>query len=227
MGWIILLFGGVFMNLKRDTYAIVDLDHLKYNVELAHSEFKRPLMAVIKADAYGHGYKEVASFLKDIDYIEMFAVATLQEAIELRELGINKGILILGAIPTSKEDIDLAIKYDISLTMVSVAYLKLLDHLIDKGQTLKVHIKLDTGMHRIGLMSKEELSTLLKLVDPDKFNVEGIFTHFATADGDDEAYEKQRSLFYEMIGNCKFKYIHCCNSAAMTYHHDENQIWED
>ena len=55
------------MNLKRDTYAIVDLDNLKYNVELAHSEFKRPLMAVIKADAYGHGYKEVASFLKDID----------------------------------------------------------------------------------------------------------------------------------------------------------------
>ena len=52
-------------------------------------------------------------------------------------------------------------------------------------------------------------------------NVEGIFTHFATADGDDVAFEKQRSLFYEMIGNCKFKYIHCCNSAAMTYHHDE------
>ena len=84
------------MNLKRDTYAIVDLDHLKYNVELAHNEFKRPLMAVIKADAYGHGYKEVASFLKDIDYVEMFAVATLPEAIELRELGIDKGILILG-----------------------------------------------------------------------------------------------------------------------------------
>ena len=179
------------MNLKRDTYAIVDLDHLKYNVELAHSEFKRPLMAVIKADAYGHGYKEVASFLKDIDYVEMFAVATLPEAIELRELGIDKGILILGAIPTSKEDIDLAIKYDISLTMVSVDYLKLLDRLIDEGQTLKVHIKLDTGMHRIGLMSKEELSTLLRLVNPDKFNVEGIFTHFATADGDDVVVNKE------------------------------------
>ena len=119
------------------------------------------------------------------------------------------------------KDIDLAIKYDISLTMVSVAYLKLLDHLIDKGQILKVHIKLDTGMHRIGLMSKDELSTLLELIDPNKFDVEGIFTHFATADGDDEAFEKQRNLFYEMIGNCKFKYIHCCNSAAMTYHHDE------
>ena len=120
------------MNLKRDTYAIVNLDHLKYNVELAHEKFKRPLMAVIKADAYGHGYREVASFLKDIDYIEMFAVATLPEAIELRELGIKKGILILGAIPTSKEDIDLAIQYDISLTMVSVDYLKLLDKLVDE-----------------------------------------------------------------------------------------------
>lgn len=72
------------------------------------------------------GIKKLLVFLKDIDYIEMFAVATLQEAIELRELGINKGILILGAIPTSKEDIDLAIKYDISLTMVSVAYLKII-----------------------------------------------------------------------------------------------------
>ena len=109
--------GGVSMNLKRDTYAIIDLDKLKNNVELVYKKFKKPLMAVIKANAYGHGYKEVASFLKDIDYIEMFAVATLPEAIELRELGIKKGILILGAIPTSKEDIDLAIQYDISLTI--------------------------------------------------------------------------------------------------------------
>ena len=209
------------MNLKRDTYAIVDLDKLKYNVELAHNEFKRPLMAVIKADAYGHGYKEVASFLKDIDYIEMFAVATLPEAIELRELGIDKGILILGAIPTSKKDIDLAIKYDISLTMVSIDYLKLLDCLVEPGQTLKIHIKLDTGMHRIGLMTQEELTTLLELINPDKFDVEGIFTHFATADGDNEAFEKQRTLFYQMVGNCKYRYIHCCNSAAMTYHGDD------
>ena len=174
------------MNLKRDTYAIVDLDHLKYNVELAHSEFKRPLMAVIKADAYGHGYKEVASFLKDIDYIEMSAVATLQEAIELRELGINKGILILGAIPTSKEDIDLAIKYDISLTMVSVAYLKLLDHLIDKGQTLKVHIKLDTGMHRIGFneTKPKHCAEIIRSFSK-TLNITGCFTHLCCVDTKD------------------------------------------
>lgn len=209
------------MNLKRDTYAIIDLDKLKNNVELVYKKFKKPLMAVIKANAYGHGYKEVASFLKDIDYIEMFAVATLPEAIELRELGIKKGILILGAIPTSKEDIDLAIQYDISLTMVSVDYLKLLSEIIEPGKTLRVHIKLDTGMHRIGLMSKAELQTLLEMIDPDKFNVEGIFTHFATADGDDAEFKKQYDKFYDMIGNYRFKYIHCCNSAAMYYHEDE------
>lgn len=213
--------GGVSMNLKRDTYAIIDLDKLKNNVELVYKKFKKPLIAVIKANAYGHGYKEVASFLKDIDYIEMFAVATLPEAIELRELGIKKGILILGAIPTSKEDIDLAIQYDIALTMVSVDYLKLLSDIIEPGKTLRVHIKLDTGMHRIGLMTKEELQTLLEMIDPDKFNVEGIFTHFATADGDDEEFKKQYDKFYDMIGNYRFKYIHCCNSAAMYYHEDD------
>ena len=107
------------MSLYRDTYAQINLRNLKENIETTYKKFKRPLMAVIKADAYGHGYQEVASYIKDIDYIEMFAVATLYEAIELRELGIEKGILVLGAVPTTKEEIDLAIKYDISLTMIS------------------------------------------------------------------------------------------------------------
>lgn len=208
------------MSLKRDTYAVVNLNNLKYNVEKVHSEFKRPLIAVIKADAYGHGYKEVANFLKDIDYVKMFAVATLPEAIALRELGIKKGILILGAIPMSKEDIDLAIKYDITLTMVSLEYMHLLETMID-DKLLKVHIKLDTGMHRIGLTSKAELDELLATIDHSKFNVEGVFTHFATADCDEEAFKQQQQYFYEMIDAYKFKYIHCCNSAAMAYHHDD------
>ena len=193
----------------RNTSAIVDLKAIRNNIEKfkKHIHPNAEIWPAVKADAYGHGYKEVASFLKDIDYVEMFAVATLPEAIELRELGIDKGILILGAIPTSKKDIDLAIKYDISLTMVSVDYLKLLENLIDEGQTLKVHIKLDTGMHRIGLMSKDELSTLLELIDPNKFDVEGIFTHFATADGDDEAFEKQRGARRTAVA------VFCCRDC--------------
>lgn len=208
------------MKLHRDTYAKINLKNLKSNIETTYKKFQRPLMAVVKADGYGHGYKEVASYIKDIDYIEMFAVATLPEAIELRELGITKGILILGAIPASKEEIDLAIKYDISLTMISLDYMHHLTTLID-DQPLKIHIKLDTGMHRIGLTSKEELDELLETIDRNKFILEGIFTHYATADGEVEAFEKQRELFYQLVANHQFKYIHCCNSAAMAYHHDQ------
>ena len=156
------------MSLHRDTYAEINLKYLKENIETTYKKFKRPLMAVIKADAYGHGYREVATYIKDIEYLEMFAVATLPEAIELRELGITKGILILGAVPTSKEEIDLAIKYDISLTMISLDYMHHLETLIDQ-QPLKIHIKLDTGMHRIGLTSKAQLDEMLNTIDYNKF----------------------------------------------------------
>ena len=208
------------MSLHRDTYAEINLKYLKENIETTYKKFKRPLMAVIKADAYGHGYREVATYIKDIEYLEMFAVATLPEAIELRELGITKGILILGAVPTSKEEIDLAIKYDISLTMISLDYMHHLETLIDQ-QPLKIHIKLDTGMHRIGLTSKAQLDEMLNTIDYNKFILEGIFTHYATADGEQAAFDQQRELFYDLVADHKFKYIHCCNSAAMAYHHDD------
>ena len=207
------------MSLRRDTYAMINLKYLKENIETIYKRFKRPLMAVIKADAYGHGYKEVASYIKDLDYIEMFAVATLQEAIELRELGITKGILILGAVPTTKEEIELAISYDISLTMISLEYMYHLQTLIS-NKPLKIHIKLDTGMQRIGLTNKKELEEMLQTIDRRKFILEGIFTHYATADGEEAAFVKQQQLFYELVGQHEFKYIHCCNSAAMAYHQD-------
>ena len=94
-----------------------------------------------------------------------------------------------------------------------------LTSLID-DKPLKVHIKLDTGMHRIGLTSRQELEELMNTVDRNKFILDGIFTHYATADGDDVAFNQQRELFYQMIDGYQFKYVHCCNSAAMTYHHD-------
>ena len=214
-----MVYGGFFMSLRRDTYAMINLKYLKENIETIYKRFKRPLMAVIKADAYGHGYKEVASYIKDLDYIEMFAVATLQEAIELRELGITKGILILGAVPTTKEEIELAISYDISLTMISLEYMYHLQTLIS-NKPLKIHIKLDTGMQRIGLTNKKELEEMLQTIDRRKFILEGIFTHYATADGEEAAFVKQQQLFYELVGQHEFKYIHCCNSAAMAYHQD-------
>lgn len=95
-----------------------------------------------------------------------------------------------------------------------------LETLIDQ-QPLKIHIKLDTGMHRIGLTSKAQLDEMLNTIDYNKFILEGIFTHYATADGEQAAFDQQRELFYDLVADHKFKYIHCCNSAAMAYHHDD------
>lgn len=209
------------MTLYRDSYALINLNNLIYNVEKVYHKTNKPLMAIIKADAYGHGSKEVAMCLNDNKYIEMFGVATLQEAIELRELGIKRDILILGAIPKIKNDIDLAIKYDISLTLFSLDYLELLTSLVE-GKPLKVHIKLDTGMNRLGLKGENELKQILANVDRNKFIVDGIFTHFATADCDKESYEQQLKLFDELVDQKKFKYVHCSNSAGLVYH-DENK----
>ncbi len=206
--------------LMRDSYAVIDLKRLKENIEMVHQDFKRPLMAVIKADAYGHGFKEVATYINDIPYLEMFAVATLREAIELRELNIEKGILVLGAVPTRREEIELAIKYGISLTIVSLEYYYLIKS-FKLDNPLKIHIKLDTGMSRIGLQTKQQLDELLDDINESQFEIEGVFTHFATADGDNLEYQKQLDKYYEMTQGLNFKYMHCNNSAGMFYHDEK------
>lgn len=206
------------MSLYRDTYAVINLKHLKYNLETVYQKVKKPLMAVIKADAYGHGYQEIASYLRTIPYVEMFGVATLKEALDLRSLGIEKDILVLGAIPLTKEDVDLAISNAISLTVFSKSYFTTLENIIGDTGPLKIHIKLDTGMNRLGIKSKEEFEEILERTKNSSFIVDGVFTHFATADGDDEEYQKQLQKFYAFIGTKSFTYIHCSNSAGMVYH---------
>jgi alanine racemase len=208
--------------LYRDTYAKVNLPNLNKNVETIYEKEQKPLIAIIKANAYGMGYKHVANAIKDNPHIKLFAVATLKEAVDLRELGVKQDILILGAIPL--EDLEIAIKEDISLPLFSFDFLKeiLANHHFDRP--VKVHIAIDSGMNRIGFKSREEYEQAMRMIDPDKIAVEGIFTHFATADEpDNEAqnvnYEKQLALFKSIVGNNKFKYIHCDNSAAMMFHH--------
>lgn len=84
------------MTHYRDTYAVIRLDYLQDNVELLYQKVQKPMMAIIKANAYGHGYQEVATMLKSHPHISMFGVATLKEAIDLRRIGVEKDILVLG-----------------------------------------------------------------------------------------------------------------------------------
>lgn len=206
------------MTHYRDTYALIHLDYLKDNVNLLYQKVKKPMMAIIKANAYGHGYQQVADVLKDHPSIAMFGVATLKEAIDLRHAGVNKDILVLGAIPL--EDLDMVIDNDITLTLYSKEYMQEIIYLYHHYKPVKVHIKIDTGMNRLGFKTKEEFEDILKQCPPHIFQVDGVFTHFATADDErqDEAYFQQLEQFYNIIGEHQFKYIHCQNSASMMYH---------
>lgn len=210
------------MTHYRDTYALIRLDYLKDNVETLYQKVKKPMIAIIKANAYGHGYQQVAEVLKDHKNIAMFGVATLKEAIDLRKLGIQQDILVLGAIPL--EDLDMVIQYDITLTLFSKDYAKEILFLHHHQKPVKVHIKIDTGMNRIGFKTKEEFEDILRNCPKHVFQIDGVFTHFATADDENQndAYESQLKLFYDILGEHQFHYIHCQNSAAMMYH-DEYQ----
>lgn len=209
------------MTHYRDTYALIHLDYLKDNVETLYQKVKKPMLAILKANAYGHGYQQVSEVLKNNKHIAMFGVATLKEAIDLRKMGVKQDILVLGAIPL--EDLDFVIEYDITLTLFSKEYMNEIIRLFHHSHPVKVHIKIDSGMNRIGFKTKAEFEDVLKACTPEVFQVDGVFTHFATADdpSQEEAYHQQEKLFYEIIGNHTFPYIHCQNSASMMYHHEE------
>ncbi|MED4225650.1 alanine racemase [Neobacillus cucumis] len=201
----------------RDTWAEVDLDCIAENVAavkkhlLEHVE----IMAVVKANAYGHGDVEVAQTALSAG-ASYLAVAFMDEAIALRQKGIQAPILVLGA--TRPEDVQIAAKFKIALTVFQKEWLQEAQTHLAEGDKVPLHIKVDTGMGRIGVRSQEELSTVEQfiLADP-RFIFEGIFTHFATADELDIRYfQQQLALFEDLLKvlTKRPKYIHTSNSAA-------------
>ncbi|MFQ7302790.1 MAG: alanine racemase, partial [Beduini sp.] len=106
------------MNFYRDTRATVDLDHLLYNIDVIYKKSQKPLMAVLKANAYGHGDQAVASVLENHLAIAMYGLATIKEAIDLRIAGMKKEMLVIG--PTRWEDAKYAAIYNVALTAYSM-----------------------------------------------------------------------------------------------------------
>lgn len=203
----------------RDTYAIIDTNRLIENVNYIKETTTKDIIAVVKADAYGCGFKEIAKALNPVCHIKAFAVATLKEAISLREIGIDKDVIVLGAIAKEKENLILVKKHNITLTVFSIDYgFNLIDLCIEG---IKVQIKIDTGMHRIGLASREELSLIYSKLLENNFIIEGVFTHFATADDNEQHYIEQKDLFYTIIDGYDFNQVHTDNSAALLIRDDK------
>jgi alanine racemase len=200
----------------RDTWAEINLDHIKENVQsmkrLLPEDVK--LFAVVKANGYGHGDLQtaVAALSAGADCL---AVAFMDEALSLRQRGIEAPILVLGA--SRPEDAALAASSDITLTVFQESWLKQALPFL-QGKRLAFHVKLDTGMGRIGVREKDELLAIEELAKRDAaFRMEGIYTHFATADELDDAYfQEQLSRFTRMLswlGEVP-QIVHSSNSAA-------------
>nr|WP_295972807.1 alanine racemase [uncultured Bacillus sp.] len=201
----------------RDTWAEINLDHIFYNVQSLKKLLPESvtLFAVVKANGYGHGDVQTArtAVRAGASYL---AVALIDEAILLRKKGIETPILVLGS--SRPEDIATAAQYDITLTVFQADWLRYVNEQVTLPNPVRVHVKVDTGMGRIGVRTIQELQETERLIDENPMLIfEGIFTHFATADELDLTYYQQQSrIFKEMIGNLKEhpKLIHCSNSAS-------------
>lgn len=201
----------------RDTWAEVDLDYITENVTSVRKHLPQDvtIIAVVKANAYGHGDVQVAQTALEAG-ASYLAVAFMDEAIALRNKGIKAPILVLGA--SRPEDVEVAAKFAITLTVFQKEWVQEAGKHLADDQSISVHIKLDTGMGRIGIRNAEELLSIQQLIAEDeRFQLEGVYTHFATADELDQTYfQQQLELFEKMIAALpeRPKYIHSSNSAA-------------
>lgn len=187
-------------------YLEIDLNNLEHNVKVLKRAMpqKCELMAVVKAEAYGHGLYEIATHLNKIG-VKAFAVATIDEGIKLRQYGVLGEILILGyTAPARAKELR---KYDLTQTLIDYKYALLLDK---QGYNVMTHIKVDTGMHRLGFDAKdiEKISAVFSMKH---IKVSGIYTHLCAADSIDEKdiffTNVQIESFYNLLNQLKEKGI--------------------
>lgn len=204
--------------IYRETWAEIDLHAIEHNVQAMREKLPETteIIAVVKADGYGHGSVQVAKRALKAGATHL-AVALLEEAITLREAGFDVPILVMGYV--GPEHAEVAAKYNITLTMYQIDWLKNLPKNIETP--LKVHMKWDTGMGRIGIRSIGKLQKVVEQIKKqDNVKLTGIFTHFATADGSDLTYfHEQRKRFHKLLDAFNELWesdvvIHMGNSAA-------------
>lgn len=203
--------------------ADIDLDAVLYNMESMHKKLKpgTKIAAVVKADAYGHGAVEISRVLENLPYLWGYAVATSNEAMQLVEAGRKKPIIILGlSFPEQFEEI---VENDLRPAVCTYETAQALsDIAAEKNKVCRIHIKVDTGMSRIGFqVTPESADMVARISKLPNIMIEGIFTHFARADESSKApaYE-QFKQFEKMIAMVEEKGVqiplkHCSNSAGI------------
>ena len=208
--------------------ALISLDAIRYNFEQMKKNIKEgtKIIAVIKADAYGHGAVPIARMLEEFDYIWGFAAATAQEALQLRKAGITRPILILGLVfeeyykKLAENDVRMAVcDYETARKFNKAAEAA--------GKKGLIHLAADTGMTRIGFKDREEsLEEIRRIAALPNVEIEGLFTHFARADEQDLTSAHQQFANYQEFltlleeAGIQIPIRHCNNSAGILWHRE-------
>ncbi len=200
--------------------AIINLNNIRHNImELKkHVQKDVKTMLIVKADGYGHGAGKIIEYVDDL--ADGYGVAIIDEAVTLREQGVDKMILILSYTPN--KHLKTAVQYDISQAVTDYETAKMLsDAAVSLGKRARLHIKLDTGMGRLGFTCDDKgYSDILRISELPNVELEGLFTHFSKADEIDLSYtEKQFETYMAFaeklhMHGIDFKIRHVCNSAA-------------
>ncbi|MBE5038857.1 alanine racemase [Ructibacterium gallinarum] len=216
------------MIAEKRAWAEISLDAIENNISRIR-EYVRPqtkILGVVKADAYGHGYLEVAKTLLG-GGADSLAVACIDEAVQLRRCGIQCPILILGH--TANEDAGQLVEEDIIPSCFSYELASCISRAaVKRNKRAKIHIKIDTGMSRVGFrytedeaMNQKTVDTILKMAVLPNLDIDGIFTHFSVADEKDDDYTYLQFKRFQKIcdrlqeSGLHIPLRHCCNSAAL------------
>jgi len=213
----------------RPTYAEIDLSALKHNYGLIRSTIPQEteILAVVKADAYGHGFMDISRELETLG-VNAFGVAFLAEGIQLRKSGSDKPILLLGGIYPGQER--KCIGYNLSTTIFTLEQALALNQAASSGKLFRraqIHLKIDTGMGRLGIPYSDVPRLLVELKKLPNIALEGVISHFASADELDVSGQSFTQLQLERFGwvlseirtaGFSPRYIHIANSAAALMH---------
>ncbi|HHW27354.1 MAG TPA: alanine racemase [Firmicutes bacterium] len=206
----------------RPTWAEVDLEAFRRNLETASdlTGSSTRLLPVVKANAYGIGAVEASRVALKEPKVEGLAVATPDEAVQLRDAGITATVLVLG--PSTREATEVLVDRDVSITVTSMEGLRYAADAGEKlGRRARIHLKIDTGMGRIGFRSEDDISLALNFIaSTGSIFFEGVFTHFSVADTDRARTEKQIEAFEAVRtvverANLRPRYYHASNSAGI------------
>ncbi len=203
--------------------AYIDLDAVEYNIEMMKKNLKEGvrMLAVVKMDGYGHGAVPIAKMLEEKDYIWGYAVATADEALTLCKYGVKKPVLVLGCVFPDQRDALIAQGVRMTVYTKEMAE-DLAERAKAIGKDAYIHVKLDTGMSRIGFLpGKESVEEIREIKGLPGLIAEGMYTHFARADETDKTYTQEQIERYLYMKRAleergaSFTYYHCSNSAAI------------